>query len=187
MQNYMWNIFQDTIEAGTDKIRNNSSMKEPIQTDNLQLVKSICNFLQALLKPELGFKGDEKQKRKDLDSIFAWSFAWGMGASLDEKSKDFFDSLVKELFKTASFPPALTVYDYYYDLRKEKSWKEWQTRVDKFEYNREMSYFDMMVPTADTYKHRYCLDTLLGIGKNVFFTGLTGVGKSATIANALSI
>jgi len=24
-----------------------------------------------------------------------------------------------------------------------------------------MSFFDMMVPTADTYKHRYCLETLL--------------------------
>jgi len=110
-----------------------------------------------------------------------------MGAGLDEKSKDFFDSLVKELFKTASFPPALTVFDYYYDLKKEKTWKEWQTRVEKFEYVRDSSYFDLMVPTADTYKHRYCLETLLNIGKNVFFTGLTGVGKSATITNSLII
>ena len=45
----------------------------------------------------------------------------------------------------------------------------------------------MMVPTADTYKHRYCLELLLSIGKNVFFTGMTGVGKSATIANSLVI
>lgn len=73
----------------------------------------------------MGFKGDDKSKRKDLDSVFAWSFAWGMGSALDEKSKDFFDSLVKDLFKTASFPPALTVYDYFYDLKKDKAWKEW--------------------------------------------------------------
>jgi dynein heavy chain len=111
----------------------------------------------------MGFKGDDKQKRKDLDSVFAWSFAWGMGAALDEKSKDYFDGLVKELFKTASFPAALTVYDYFYDLKKEKAWKEWQTRVERFEYSKDMSYFDMMVPTADTYKHRYCLELLLGI------------------------
>lgn len=135
----------------------------------------------------MGFKGDDKQKRKDLDSVFAWSFAWGMGAALDEKSKDYFDGLVKELFKTASFPAALTVYDYFYDLKKEKAWKEWQTRVERFEYSKDMSYFDMMVPTADTYKHRYCLELLLGIQKNVFFTGLTGVGKSATIYNSLTI
>ena len=110
-----------------------------------------------------------------------------MGAALDEKSKDFFDTLVKDLFKTANFPPALTVYDYFYEMKKEKAWKEWQTRVEKFEYSKETSFFDMMVPTADTYKHRYCLELLLSIQKNVFFTGLTGVGKSATIANSLVI
>ena len=60
MQNYMWNIFLDTMTAGIEKIRNNPQFKEPIKTDDLQLVKSICNFLQAFLKPELGFKGDEK-------------------------------------------------------------------------------------------------------------------------------
>jgi len=43
-----------------------------------------------------------------------------------------------------------------------------------------------MVPTADTFKHRYCLETLLTVKKNVFFTGLTGVGKTATIANTLN-
>ena len=60
LRNYMDNIFMTTISAGIEKIRNNSSMKEPIKTDNLQLVKSTCNLLQALLKPELGFKGDDK-------------------------------------------------------------------------------------------------------------------------------
>lgn len=45
----------------------------------------------------------------------------------------------------------------------------------------------MMVPTADTYKHRYCLEKLLEVKKAVFFTGQTGVGKSVTILNAFSL
>ena len=135
----------------------------------------------------MGFKGDDKQKRKDLDCIFAWSYAWGMGSALDERSKDYFDSLVKDLFKQAQWPP-LSVYDYYYDMKaKEHTWKEWHQKVDKFEFNKEMSFFEMMVPTADTYKHRYCLELLLGIEKGVFFTGQTGVGKSVSIANSLTI
>jgi len=57
-----------------------------------------------------------------------------------------------------------------------------------------MSFFDMMVPTADTYKptadtykHRYCLEMLLSIQKPVFFTGQTGVGKSVTVMNTMQI
>ena len=45
LKNYMENIFMTTINAGIEKIRNNSSMKEPIVTDDLQLVKGVCNLL----------------------------------------------------------------------------------------------------------------------------------------------
>lgn len=70
---------------------------------------------------------------------------------------------------------------------KEHGFKPWDLAVPKFEYSKDMSYFDLMVPTADTFKHRYCLETLLSVKKNVFFTGLTGVGKTATITNTLSM
>lgn len=154
----------------------------------MQLVKSVCNFLDAFVKVEAGFKGDDKAKRKDLDAIFAWSFAWGLGAGLDDFSKAYFDNLVKDCFKTAGFPTSFTVFDYYFDMKgKEHVFKPWESVVPKFEYNKEMSYFDLMVPTSDTFKHRYCLETLLSVKKNVFFTGLTGVGKTATIANTLTI
>jgi putative ribosome biogenesis GTPase RsgA len=38
-----------------------------------------------------------------------------------------------------------------------------------------------MVPTADTTKHNYVLDVLLTCSKPSFFTGESGVGKSAVI------
>lgn len=79
------------------------------------------------------------------------------------------------------------MYDYYYDLRKGKVWNPWENQVQKFEYVKEMSFFDMMVPTADTYKHRYCLEQLLSVQKPVFITGLTGVGKSVTVMNTIQI
>lgn len=63
----------------------------------------------------------------------------------------------------------------------------WDNQVQKFEYVKDMSFFDMMVPTADTYKHRYCLEQLLSVSKCVFFTGQTGVGKSVTVMNTMQI
>jgi hypothetical protein len=42
-----------------------------------------------------------KENLKEIDSIMAFSYAWGMGASLDERSKDYFDTYIKDNFKSA--------------------------------------------------------------------------------------
>jgi dynein heavy chain, axonemal len=94
-----------------------------------------------------------------------------MGAALDERSKEFFDNFIKDNFKAAQFPSPFTVFDYYYDLKRSKNWVPWDAQVQKFEYIKDMSFFDMMVPTADTYKHLYCLEQLLSVRKSVFITG----------------
>lgn len=100
MKNYLRETLIATVDVGIEKIR--SSFNELIKTDNLQLVKSTLNFLQVFLNPDNGFKQtDPKQKKKDFDAILGFSYAWGMGAALDERSKDYFDTLVKDLFKPA--------------------------------------------------------------------------------------
>jgi len=100
MKVYLEETFEATIDPGLEKIRNNYI--EPIVTDDLQLVKSVCNLLYVFMAKgqNKGFNSlDPKVRKKDLDAIFAWSYAWGLGGSLNEASKDFFDSVVKDLFK----------------------------------------------------------------------------------------
>ena len=178
--------FMATIDLGIEKIR--SQLNELIITDYLQLAKSVFNFFEVYLIPVAGFTAlDAKTRKKDIDCIMAFSFAWGLGASLDERSKDFFDTFIRDNFKSAQIPSGFTSFDYYYDLKKSKQWLPWDNQVKKFEYVQGMSFFDMMVPTADTYKHRYCLEQLLSVNKAVFFTGQTGVGKSVTILNSFQI
>jgi len=111
--------FHATIDVGIEKIR--SSLNELIKTDNLQLVKGVCSFLEVFFNPSLGFNlTDVKARKKDIDCILGFSYAWGMGSALDERSKEIFDGLVRDFFKGAQFPAPFTVYDYYYDLRKSK-------------------------------------------------------------------
>jgi len=45
--------FGATIDAGIEKIR--SAFNELIKTDNLQLVKAVCSFLEVFLNPASGF------------------------------------------------------------------------------------------------------------------------------------
>jgi len=49
----LYDTFVATIDIGIDKIR--AAFNEPVKTDNLQLVKSVCNFLEIFIKPESGF------------------------------------------------------------------------------------------------------------------------------------
>lgn len=126
MKEYLWETFDATVDIALDKIR--TAYAEPLKTDNLQLVRSLCNFLEVFLHESKGFKGDEKQKKRDLDYVFAFSFTWGLGGALDERSKDFFDTTVKDLFKAVNYPNvgvSCGVFDFFYDLRREKVFKAW--------------------------------------------------------------
>ena len=171
---------------GIAKIRSMSA-PEPIKTDNMQLVRSMCNFLEILLKqPGQTFKaGDPKQATKDIISLFAFSFTFGLGSALNDKCKEFFDSTIKDCFKAAQYPAACTAFDYFYDMKK-KTFVHWSEKVKDFEFVKEKPFFDIMVETDMTYKHAFCLEMLLGGGKPIFFTGETGVGKSVVVQNTLN-
>ena len=108
-----------------------------------------------------------------------------MGASLDERSKERFDDTVRDVFKNVQIPPNFGVFDYFFDCKKDKTFKPWATKVPAFVFDKEIPYFELLVPTSDTYKHSYCLDLLLSKEKPAFFTGTTGVGKSVVIQNCL--
>lgn len=145
--------------------------------------------MEFFVSEEKGFKAKtHEEKRKILDSLFAFSYAWGLGGSLTQKSKEQFDSyIIRDQFKSAAIPLGGTTFDYFYDLKKEKVFKPWSGRVTPFVYDKEASYFDLMVPTVDTTKYAFTLETLMAIEKPMFYTGGSGVGKSVMIANTLTI
>ena len=184
LQDHLYMLFDATVDIGLEFIRTHCS--EPIKTTDLQQVISICNFLESFVKVEKGFMGQDEEKKKMVDCIFAWSFAWGLGGSLEQRFKDRFDTIVRDQFKSAHIPPANSVFDYYYDMKRGKEFKPWTTKVAPFVYDKEASYFDLMVPTQDTTKHTFILETLLEVERPIFFTGNSGVGKSAVIATMIA-
>lgn len=61
---------------------------------------------------------------------------------------------------------------------KTRKLANWDTIVDVFEYNPEIKFFEMLVPTIDTTSFGYVAALLLEARRPVMFTGDTGVGKS---------
>lgn len=59
----------------------------------------------------------------------------------------------------------------------------WTSNLPKFEYSNEKSFFELVVPTKDTVRFSWLLKHSIINGHPVFFTGITGVGKSI-IANS---
>lgn len=75
--------FDATIDHGLEWLRSSEHSFQPIKTTNLQQVVSLCNFLECFISVEKGFKAkDDDEKKKILDALFAFSYAWGLGGSL---------------------------------------------------------------------------------------------------------
>lgn len=49
LKQYLYSIFDTTVDVGLDKIRDHLS--EPVATANIQQVISLCNFLEVLVNP----------------------------------------------------------------------------------------------------------------------------------------
>ena len=61
-----------------------------------------------------------------------------------------------------------------FDMRRLDSWER---IVPMFRFNKEMAFFDILVPTMDTVRFGYLLRKLLAVDHSVLYTGETGVGK----------
>jgi dynein heavy chain len=53
-------------------------------------------------------------------------------------------------------------------------------------FNKDCSFFEILVPTADTTKYKFILNQLIGIGANILISGETGVGKSVMCQDFLN-
>ncbi len=88
-------LFETTIEPALEKIRV-MKLVEYVRTVDVQRVANVCNFLEVMLQPQYGFKGEKEEKKKSLIFFFCFSYIWGIGASLDGPGQERFDDVVKE-------------------------------------------------------------------------------------------
>lgn len=64
------------------------------------------------------------------------------------------------------------VYDYYCDLHKfPPEFRQWSDRVTTFVYKKETPFFQILVPTVDTARFSYLLETCLDVQRSVLLTG----------------
>eukprot|EP00163_Fabomonas_tropica_P031149 TRINITY_DN730_c1_g1_i7.p1 TRINITY_DN730_c1_g1~~TRINITY_DN730_c1_g1_i7.p1 ORF type:complete len:4213 (+),score=1156.03 TRINITY_DN730_c1_g1_i7:1002-12641(+) len=190
-EHIMMEQFEMYIDPGLQFIRS-SDCRELLPTTDNSLVHGLCSFFSSLLEnPDHPILWDElladDQKAKNfLNMCFAFSYTWSLGGSIDGESQLNFDTFFRDtLANIVVFPGAGMVYDYFLDFET-KTLQPWNDIVPKFEFNREIPYFQMLVPTVDTVRFSYLLDKLIKVQKACLFVGETGVGKSVITQKALA-
>jgi dynein heavy chain, axonemal len=90
--------------------------------------------------------------------------------------------MMRDFFSKLLIPTLDTVYDYYLDERRAVfvHWKERKEQME-FRYQKELSFFQLFVPTVDTERTQDLLKKLIAVNKPVFLTGSTGTGKSVIV------
>ena len=158
---------------------------------DIQLVTSLAQLFQSLFTKAKGADpaGDASKLKSQCEKTFAFCLTWSVGASIAADNWPAFDQFVRDLFDSSGMdiklPPSDLVYDYFVEL-KDNMFLNWRTVISPFAPKPNMSYFEMVVPTADTVRFSYIMTALIEVNKPVFITGVTGTGKTTIVGTLMS-
>lgn len=87
-------------------------------------------------------------------------------------------------WKNVQFPEKGLVYDYYVD-ETQCLMVPWDEKVEKFTYTPGCEFSSIFVPTVETTRLTWFLDSLVSNKHYAMFVGNTGTGKTAIMKNKL--
>ncbi len=153
------------------------NLKEPVAQPDFVSVKNLCTLYDSLEKTEQGFSKEKlgTDYASIAEKFFVYCLIWSVGASLDEDGRKKFTTCLAEI--ESMLPPTGTAFDYFLDISKNE-FVEWNTKVPGWRAAPGMTFHDMIVPTVDTVRTGFMLDTLVKNKQLVMLVGATGTGKT---------
>lgn len=164
--------------------------KEMVGSVDANLITSVLQLISSFIGTEGGRLDLKKSQLPDLQIIvmnyLTFALCWSLGANLHDSSRQAFsDKFRQEMKKRFLQYPDGDIYDYGIDPETHKL-QLWVEKIPPFHYDPAKSFFEILVPTGDTTKYMFLLNTLIGAGYNVLITGETGVGKSVVTKDFLT-
>lgn len=137
---------------------------------------------------ETSVKQDDK---KLFDMYFVMSLVWAVGGNLRDDSRASFSEHVRQRLKEvmgAEMPlldPKISLYDYVVH-RPSMKFITWTHLVPNYIFDPSLSYFDLIVPTAESVALKTILSLLTSTSQHVLVNGVTGTGKSLGLLSFMS-
>ena len=195
LQNYLNQLFEGKVDDVIDNIEDlyNTGccfMKPTIAS----MISSLCRLLEFYITKEHGFIGREMEGLDNQDQLgrykkwiimcFALSMVWGCFGCVNNKGGPRVESFIRNKFNEIKLESSVVVMENYYDFERH-DYVRFSTENYPFKYTKAMPFSSIYVPTIDSLRYSFILETLLNLRENVYVTGETGTGKTAIIQNII--
>ncbi|CAK4669134.1 unnamed protein product [Aphanomyces euteiches] len=162
-----------------------NEVTELIPVTEFNGVKSFCNLYSVLATKENGV--DKTQGMEAfapmIEKWFLFCMTWSVMGAANEEGRARFDACIREI--DTIYPPVKTVYEFFVDS-KAKELKLWDEKLPPaYRILPGTPFFKIMVPTIDTLRYGYLLQTLINGGLHALIVGDTGVGKTTIVQKEL--
>nr|XP_035128016.2 dynein axonemal heavy chain 6 isoform X3 [Callithrix jacchus] len=187
-QEYILNLFQRYVDEGLHFI--NKKCGQAIPQVDISKVTTLCCLLESLIlgKDGVNLAMEQIKLNTILCQTFVFCYLWALGGNLTEHYWDSFDTFIRTQFDDnpdARLPSSGDLWSIHMDFDT-KRLDPWERIIPTFKYNRDVPFFEMLVPTTDTVRYGYLMEKLLAVKHSVLFTGITGVGKSVITKGLLN-
>ncbi|KAJ8943600.1 hypothetical protein NQ318_006602 [Aromia moschata] len=188
MKQFLLSLFEYAVENGFLFVKKNCDYS--IHQVEVSKVKMICSIIESFMSmPGAVDKIGEKSKVKNfICQTFVLAYLWGVGGNLLDDGRERFEICVRDQFDEfpdARLPAGANLWSVYMDISGKKL-EPWARIIPKFQYDKELPFFEMLVPTIDTVRFGYIMERLIYVNHPVFLTGDTGVGKSVIAKDVLN-
>ncbi|CAM9180031.1 unnamed protein product [Ectocarpus fasciculatus] len=157
---------------------------EPVRVSDFCAVVTMCTLFDAITKVETAFRKETlgADYNSVCEKMFVFAMAWSVGGTVDEAGRKKFNSSLADIDAIA--PLQNTIYDYYVDISK-NDFVMFESKVPTWRPPKGATFHDMIVPTIDTVRNGYVVDTFVKVKKAVMIVGNTGTGKTVLASNIL--
>ncbi|XP_012153483.1 dynein heavy chain 2, axonemal kl-2 [Megachile rotundata] len=159
--------------------------EELIPVPQLNAVQSLCKLLEVLATSQNGveFVGDRDVFNSICKLWFFFCMLWSLCGSVNEEGRFRVDGYMREI--EGSYPLRDTVYEYFVDsrLRTFVSWEEKLPQVWKIQPG--TPFYKIIVPTVDTVRYEFIVNSLLRNEFPVMVVGPVGTGKTSVLQSVL--
>ena len=136
-----------------------------------------------------------KAEMSEYLACMIFSLLWGIGASIDGFSREYFSKMLTSELKSvylnefpklqeSVYPPELsaseTLFDYFYNFET-KTWQPFVSQLNNVKIPANAKFSDIFIPTKDSVRNTFLMRTMIKLEFPFLFFGKTGTGKTQVV------